>query len=164
MYSFLMWSIFTLHSIQFKFTTAQNVGDKMARRSEKSNIEWRGETSSYCVPELESVWHSSAPTHWPRLGFTAAPLVGVYFVCVHVCVPAVDMLIRPCSSTQIRTGRPTRRALMRLPWVMLSDNRQADSRVTPASMTLETQETTSGPVEQGKESKSTQTYQRQNGT
>lgn len=86
-----------------------------------------------------TAWVSSRvqlrPAGLLQLGFTAAPLVGVYFVCVCTRTPAADMLIRPCSSTQIRSDRPTRTALMRLLWVMLSDNRRLDSRVTPTNTT-----------------------------
>lgn len=86
-----------------------------------------------------TAWVSSRvwlrPAGLLQLGFTAAPLAGVYFVCVRTRTPAADMLIRPCSSTQIRSDRPTRTALMRLLWVMLSDNRRLDSVVTPTNTT-----------------------------
>lgn len=96
-----------------------------------------------------TAWVSSQvrlrPAGLLQLGFTAAPLVGVYFVCVCTRTPAADMLIRPCSSTQIRSDRPTRTALMRLLWVMLSDNRRLDSRVTPTNTTWRREEPLQAP-------------------
>lgn len=118
--AFPQCGVHTLYCIEICSVSAANVGDKLPWRS---------------MSESPSVRQSWAPAGWQRLGFTAAPLVGVYFVCVRMRTTAADMLIRPCSSTQIRSDRPTRTALMRLLWVMLSDNRWLDSGVTPTSMT-----------------------------